>query len=34
MVNWKLNTGNIPLTNLSHVGIAVKDAEKTAKMLF
>ena len=33
MVNWKLNTGNIPLTNLSHVGIAVKDAEKTAKML-
>ena len=33
MVNWKLEMGNIPLTNLSHVGIAVKDAEKTAKML-
>jgi len=33
MVNWKLEMGNIPLTNLSLVGIAVKDAEKTAKML-
>jgi hypothetical protein len=25
----KLNMGNIPLTNLSHLGVAVKDAEAT-----
>ena len=25
----KLGTGNAPLTNLSHLGVAVKDAEKT-----
>jgi methylmalonyl-CoA/ethylmalonyl-CoA epimerase len=33
MENWKLELGGIQLTNLSHVGIAVKDAEKTAKWL-
>jgi len=32
MVNWKLIPG-ISSTNLSHGRIAVKDAEKTAKML-
>ena len=32
-MNWKLDTGNIQLTNLSHVGIVVKDAEKTTKWL-
>jgi catechol 2,3-dioxygenase-like lactoylglutathione lyase family enzyme len=32
-MDWKLNTGNIDLTNLSHVGIAVKDAEATTKWL-
>ena len=32
-MNWKLDTGSLQLTNLSHVGIAVKDAEKTAIML-
>jgi methylmalonyl-CoA/ethylmalonyl-CoA epimerase len=32
-MNWKLENGTIQLTNLSHVGIAVKDAEKTAKWL-
>jgi methylmalonyl-CoA/ethylmalonyl-CoA epimerase len=29
----KLGNGSIPLTNLSHVGLAVKDAEATAKFL-
>ena len=29
----KLENGNIQLTNLSHVGIAVKDAEKTVEFL-
>ncbi len=33
MLPWKLETGNIELTNFSHLGIAVKDAEKTAKWL-
>ena len=32
-MNWKLDTGNIQLTNLSHVGIVVKDAEATTKWL-
>ena len=32
-MNWKLDTGLIQLTNLSHVGIAVKNAEKTAKWM-
>ncbi len=32
-MDWKLDTGNIQLTNLSHVGIVVKDAEKTTKWL-
>ncbi len=32
-MNWKLENGNVQLTNLSHLGIAVKDAEKTAKWL-
>jgi 4-hydroxyphenylpyruvate dioxygenase-like putative hemolysin len=30
---WKLENGTAQLTNLSHVGIAVKDAEKTAQLL-
>jgi methylmalonyl-CoA/ethylmalonyl-CoA epimerase len=30
---WKLDQGLIQLTNLSHVGIAVKDAEATAKWM-
>ena len=29
----KLGTGNAPLTNLSHLGIAVKDAEKTVEFI-
>ncbi|MGD0384876.1 MAG: VOC family protein [Solirubrobacteraceae bacterium] len=32
-MTWKLESGIAQLTNLSHVGIAVKDAEKTAGML-
>ena len=28
-MDWKLDTGSVQLTNLSHVGIVVKDAEKT-----
>ena len=32
-MNWKLDTGNIQLTNLSHVGIVVRDAEATTKWL-
>ena len=32
-MNWKLENGIMQLTNLSHLGIAVKDAEKTAKWL-
>jgi len=31
--HWKLGNGISHLTNLSHVGIAVKDAEKTIKWL-
>lgn len=30
---WPLANGTAQLTNLSHVGIAVKDAEKTAHLL-
>ena len=30
---WRLENGPIQLTNLSHVGIAVEDAEQTAKFL-
>ncbi len=29
----KLGNGNVPLTNISHLGVAVKDAEKTAGFL-
>ena len=32
-MNWKLDNGIAQLTNLSHVGIAVKDAEKTVKWM-
>lgn len=32
-MNWQLGNGNAQLTNLSHVGIAVENAEKTAKLL-
>lgn len=32
-MTWKLKNGIVQLTNLSHVGIAVKDAEKTAKWM-
>jgi methylmalonyl-CoA/ethylmalonyl-CoA epimerase len=32
-MNFQLGTGFAQLTNLSHVGIAVKDAEATAKAL-
>ena len=32
-MNWKLDTGDVQLTNLSHVGIVVKDAEKTTNWL-
>jgi methylmalonyl-CoA/ethylmalonyl-CoA epimerase len=31
--NMKLGNGSVPLTNISHLGIAVKDAEKTAGFL-
>lgn len=30
---WELNEGQAQLTNLSHVGIAVRDAEATAQLL-
>lgn len=30
---WQLGNGTAQLTNLSHVGIAVKSAEETAKLL-
>jgi methylmalonyl-CoA/ethylmalonyl-CoA epimerase len=30
---WQLENGTAQLTNLSHVGIAVKSAEETAKLL-
>lgn len=33
MAKWKLGNGTVQLTNLSHLGIAVKDAEKTAGFL-
>ena len=33
MMDWKLESGPFQLTNLSHVGIAVKDAEKTVQLL-
>lgn len=32
-MTWKLENGDIELMNLSHVGIAVENAEKTAKLL-
>src|SRR4051794_22957891 len=32
-MSWQLENGTAQLTNLSHVGIAVEDAEKTAKLL-
>jgi methylmalonyl-CoA/ethylmalonyl-CoA epimerase len=32
-MTWQLGNGAAQLTNLSHVGIAVKDAEATAKLL-
>ena len=32
-MNWKLENGTVPLTNISHLGIAVKDAEKTARFI-
>ncbi|MGD0863368.1 MAG: VOC family protein [Candidatus Limnocylindrales bacterium] len=32
-MSWKLENGPFQLTNLSHVGIAVKDAEKTVQFL-
>lgn len=32
-MSWKLEHGVAELTNLSHVGVAVKDAEATAKLL-
>jgi methylmalonyl-CoA/ethylmalonyl-CoA epimerase len=32
-MSWKLDSGQIQLTNLSHVGIAVRDAEATAVLL-
>ncbi|MCU1489771.1 MAG: methylmalonyl-CoA epimerase family protein [Acidimicrobiaceae bacterium] len=32
-MSWKLDNGQIQLTNLSHVGIAVRDAEATAVLL-
>jgi methylmalonyl-CoA/ethylmalonyl-CoA epimerase len=32
-MGWKLENGPFQLTNLSHIGIAVKDAEQTVKML-
>jgi methylmalonyl-CoA/ethylmalonyl-CoA epimerase len=33
MMKWLLGDGTIPLSNLSHVGIAVKNAEETCKFL-
>ena len=30
-MTWQLENGTAPLVNLSHVGIAVKDAEATAR---
>jgi methylmalonyl-CoA/ethylmalonyl-CoA epimerase len=30
MEKWKLGKGTVALTNISHLGVAVKDAEKTA----
>jgi methylmalonyl-CoA/ethylmalonyl-CoA epimerase len=33
MLKWDLEGGTVPLTNLSHLGIAVKDAEATAKFI-
>ena len=32
-MTWQLGEGTAQLTNLSHVGVAVKDAEATAKLL-
>ena len=32
-MNWRLDQGLIQLTNLSHVGIAVKNAEATARWM-
>jgi 4-hydroxyphenylpyruvate dioxygenase-like putative hemolysin len=32
-MSWQLANGTVQLTNLSHVGIAVKSAEETAKLL-
>lgn len=32
-MNWQLGDGAAQLTNLSHIGIAVEDAEQTAKLL-
>ena len=32
-MDWKLENGTVPLTNISHLGIAVKDAEQTAKFI-
>jgi methylmalonyl-CoA/ethylmalonyl-CoA epimerase len=32
-MSWQLENGTAQLTNLSHVGIAVENAEKTAKLL-
>jgi methylmalonyl-CoA/ethylmalonyl-CoA epimerase len=32
-MTWKLDTGLIQMTNFAHVGIAVKDAEATAKWM-
>ena len=33
MEPWSLGDGSIPLANLSHVGIAVKNAEQTCRFL-
>ncbi len=33
MPHWRLGEGTVPLANLSHIGIAVKDAEKTCQFL-
>ena len=32
-MEWELENGTVPLMNLSHVGIAVESAEKTARHL-
>ena len=32
-MSWIMENGSIPLANLSHIGIAVKSAEKTARLL-